>query len=153
MYQYHFHLFTPVNAHYFNTFRNFLMVVLSILVSFALTCYDRPIISSLCISDWFWEALPVFPRNSKKQCWRFIFRKKRKWGQTFLSSKKSHIAIVEAKCATWPVCSPDLHVKVNLWIDEQIIAMEEVVVEEGADMQTHPGTSTWNYFQGLLFIF
>ena len=29
-----------------------------------------------------------------------------------------------------------LHVKVNLWIDEQIIAKGDVAVEEGADMQT-----------------
>lgn len=36
--------------------------------------------------------------------------------------------------------SPDL--KTNLWIDEQIMAKEEVVVEEGVDVQTRTQVPT-----------
>ena len=40
--------------------------------------------------------------------------------------------------------SPGL--KTNLWIDEQIMAKEEVVVEEGVDVQTR--TQVLKYYQG-----
>lgn len=42
--------------------------------------------------------------------------------------------------------SPDL--KTNPWIDEQIMAKEEVVVGEGVDMQTR--TQVLKYYQGWL---
>ena len=45
---------------------------------------------------------------------------------------ESFASIIEAKCATGLVCWSNLHA----WIDEQITAKEEVMVEEGADMQS-----------------
>ena len=150
MYQYCFHLLTPVNAHHFNIFRNFLMVVLSIPVSFALTCYDRPIISSLCISDWFWEALPVFPRNSQNRCRSFIFRKKRKWGRTFLLSRKYHIAIIEVCHMTgllvrFTCKSQSMDRQINKLLKRERWWWRKEQTRVHADAKT----STWNYFQGL----
>ena len=137
MYQYYFHLCTPVNAHYFNIFRNFLMVVLSIPVylrlhSLVMIDQSCPVYASAIDS----RKHFLFFRETVKSSVDIYLWEEKEWGRTFLWSKKSHIAIIEAKCATWQVCSPDLHVKVNLWIDEQIIAKGDVAVEEGADMQT-----------------
>ena len=102
--------------------------------------------SSLCISDWFWEALPVFPRNSQKQCWHFIFRKKRKLGRTFLLFKKSHIAIIEVCHMTgllaWFTCQSQS-------MDRQTTYWKGRGRGGGRSRHADAKTSTWNYLQGL----
>ena len=70
-------------------------------------------------------------KNMADSCFRNVF--KRKWG-TLLYSRELYVAFIETNCARTGLQSPGL--KTNLWIDEQIMAKEEVVVEEGVDIHT-----------------
>ena len=69
-------------------------------------------------------------KNMADFCFRNIF--KRKWGTLFQRVVRRFYW--NKLCNRTGLQSPDL--KTNLWIDEQIMAKEEVVVGEGVDIHT-----------------
>ena len=135
-------IYTLLNLHYFYIFRNYFVVVLSIPANLRL--------HSLVLID---QSSSVYASaiDSRKHFLFFREPVKNPGGlKTWLTfslgicskeMRDSFILYKVVRCLNWSkVCnrtglqSPNL--KSNLWIDEQIMAKEEVVVGEGVDMHT-----------------
>ena len=153
MYQYYFHSCTPVNAHYFNIFRNFLMVVLSIPV------YLR--LHSLVMID---QSCPVYASAIDSRKHFLFFRETVKSSVDILSlgrkgmrpdfsiiQKVSHrhnwskVCHMTGLLAGFTCKSQSMDRRTNYCKGRR----------RGGGRSRHADTrtSTWNYFQGLQCLF